>query len=826
MEVRIEGGQGTGLDIEAELEAFDGFAIVHTATTARIGDVVATLVEGDVPIWEGPLRLVPSPERMDEVRRARSIATADFRSARRLLRELQDNEDPLRRFAGYLVEGRMLWSSSATSATSAEAVWRAGSKDDLLRSQLPRAAVSLSGSALFLMLEAGALDEAELLLERELPWWRDVGGRTARLFPRFMRARLAVHRGEVAAAFREIRALVDASDREGALRFGITALNLLSRQQLAFGRYHDALRTNRRLLSKPLRLRHHALAEFNTDWFVLWGREAGAFDMTDEALAQRFRAHLARFEQAGVAADRATARAALAYVSLARDDVGAAVEWMARVPLHESENLGQDRWFIRLVAAEVDLRRGEIDAAEAALEQIRADLEKEVRNRSAHQVWAARLLAEVSLARGDDARAAKQLERAWSESLEAARNLGLIGAANHYLQGQRDLPILLAQARLRSGDRLGAAAVIEQALYEGRAQVLALGAVEDRPGLWAPVEAARVSLREAQAEDCAPRSPAARRICETKRAHAEDDYRAAQMALFEGLEVPARGDVRGDLAALQAELSSKSGVLIGLRSKRRGIAALLTKSAVHVATSTRALAGLAGPLSRLESVAVAGDFDLVSAVDPKDAEGRPWGARLAVRRGPSAVWTARARPKGASQPPAVFADPRGDLTAARAGTATLAARWQVRPKLGAEATRAALLSALDGRRSLVLLSSHAEELELDRSSGRLLLSDGALDMQDILTRNLSAGLVVLNGCQSGGSARGYGVGLAEALLLEGSGAVLATVAPVGDAESTRFLGRFFAAGGREDPRSAYRAAVAASVKAGDDVWRRYRLWAR
>ena len=124
------------------------------------------------------------------------------------------------------------------------------------------------------------------------------------------------------------------------------------------------------------------------------------------------------------------------------------------------------------------------------------------------------------------------------------------------------------------------------------------------------------------------------------------------------------------------------------------------------------------------------------------------------------------------------------------------------------------------------IEGHAEALELDRSSTRILLHDGAIDLQDVLTHHLAAGLVVLNACSGGGDTRGYGVGLGDALLLEGAGAVLTTVEPVADAESTRFLGRFFEGGPDVDPGEAFRDAVRASVDAKDDVWRRYRLWAR
>ncbi len=177
-----------------------------------------------------------------------------------------------------------------------------------------------------------------------------------------------------------------------------------------------------------------------------------------------------------------------------------------------------------------------------------------------------------------------------------------------------------------------------------------------------------------------------------------------------------------------------------------------------------------------------------------------------------------------SGPALLVADPSYNLPK----TAKRIKHWQERFGVTAlkneSATRAAVLNGLKERPALFFFSGHGEHDDLDQTSTRIILNESHIDLQDVLADRLAARLVVLNGCSTGASEAGYGAGLPEAFIHQGTEAVLGTTRTLKDGEAESFLDRFFDASATQAPALAMRAAVEASIEAKDDSWKNLRLW--
>ena len=205
--------------------------------------------------------------------------------------------------------------------------------------------------------------------------------------------------------------------------------------------------------------------------------------------------------------------------------------------------------------------------------------------------------------------------------------------------------------------------------------------------------------------------------------------------------------------------------------------------------------------------------------------GTPLAARVNLTYIPFAAWLARPRP-ASDGPPLVVADPGVDLPHARKEGAWVATRLGVGETIGDEATVAHVLEHLDGRR-VFHFAGHGRLNPDAPWDAHLVLAYGQrLDVAAILARRARLGLVVLDGCETGRPHRAPvdGLGLAEAFLLAGASTVLATTAPVGDADAARFMRSFYEFGGVADPAGAFRALVERALSEGDDAWRAFRLF--
>jgi len=178
-------------------------------------------------------------------------------------------------------------------------------------------------------------------------------------------------------------------------------------------------------------------------------------------------------------------------------------------------------------------------------------------------------------------------------------------------------------------------------------------------------------------------------------------------------------------------------------------------------------------------------------------------------------------------PPLVVADARRDLShAAAEGTAVAGALPGARLLSGDGADRDTVLAALADARLFHFAGHGVLHPERPWDAHLRLAGDDILTLSDVLTHPLGARVVVLSGCETGVDAVLLDesvVGLPEAFLAAGAGAVLATDRPVDDRATRRFIDRFYAAGGADDPASALRRSALAGKDAGDPAWHAFRL---
>jgi tetratricopeptide (TPR) repeat protein len=161
-------------------------------------------------------------------------------------------------------------------------------------------------------------------------------------------------------------------------------------------------------------------------------------------------------------------------------------------------------------------------------------------------------------------------------------------------------------------------------------------------------------------------------------------------------------------------------------------------------------------------------------------------------------------------PPVVLADPRGNLPAAAAEGREIAALLGTVPRLGPQATAAALAAA--ARAPVLHVAGHA-----GWSAGGpwLEMADGQVVPAAILTARVHPRLVVLASCASAFPAgRGLWGSPGAAFLAAGSGAVLAALGSVEDRTARELVLRFYRQGGAADPARGLARAQREMLAAG------------
>jgi CHAT domain-containing protein len=180
------------------------------------------------------------------------------------------------------------------------------------------------------------------------------------------------------------------------------------------------------------------------------------------------------------------------------------------------------------------------------------------------------------------------------------------------------------------------------------------------------------------------------------------------------------------------------------------------------------------------------------------------GARLVTRHeiafAPSATGLAGLAAAAATPGTAavVLSDARNNLRHARGDTASIVAATHATPRIGREATIAALRAAGDA--SLLHIAGHSG---LDAEGGYLVLADGQVAAAAILEWRIRPRLVVLPTCASAAStSRDMWGSLAVGFLAAGSRDVVATLFSVEDRTAAEFTALFYRHGGARDPIAA------------------------
>jgi len=183
----------------------------------------------------------------------------------------------------------------------------------------------------------------------------------------------------------------------------------------------------------------------------------------------------------------------------------------------------------------------------------------------------------------------------------------------------------------------------------------------------------------------------------------------------------------------------------------------------------------------------------------------------------------------------VIADPTEDLPGARASTnsvvSALEARGlQVKTLVGQAATHEAVRDALEDPSVRFLhYAGHASFDGPDGLEASLRLARrGRFSVADIMALQHVPAVVVLAGCDTAriatGEAVGHGLGLAQAFVLKGSRAAVASPRPLGDTFAQEATKRLYAEPIEREPSVAFRAAVRALRQAAPEgEWASLRL---
>jgi CHAT domain-containing protein len=175
----------------------------------------------------------------------------------------------------------------------------------------------------------------------------------------------------------------------------------------------------------------------------------------------------------------------------------------------------------------------------------------------------------------------------------------------------------------------------------------------------------------------------------------------------------------------------------------------------------------------------------------------------------------------AGGPPVFIGDAAGDLPHAASEVRALATAHHVPPRLGAAATRAAVLASRDA--AWLHIAVHGD---VGTEGGALSLRDGPFTAASVLRQQLAPAVVVLAGCST---ATGADIerwsGFPSAFLAAGSRFVIATTRSVVDDSAAAVMQVFYAQSAALDPIARLAAAqrlVAARVPA--TVWASFAAW--
>lgn len=654
---------------------------------------------------------------------------------------------------------------------------------------------------------------------------------------------LALHVGNLRAAERHLeRSLETSKLLLRPARWARASADQLVNLYLAEGRYTDAIA----LLSAPPGEEDGVceLARWHGNvGYALWraerageqvgARSLGGVEPAAEAQLQRALG-LARIGcEAAPDGLLSTLYLNLALVAVSAGEAEAAGAYADLAELHGARAVGVGAAQLA-TRVELELVRGEVALATGGLEAARAAFDA-VASLSAETGWiAARLQALHGLARTDEragevAAALQRYAEAERLALSQVHLVPITAGRDAFLAHREAATRSWVELLLREG-RAGEALTVMRTL---RAQFLdSLGAVRRLEALSPAAQArwdeavARYHRQRAEREQVAAgawRAVGAQRAVVVDRARALDAQ--TWELLDEGyptaarLSAARRAPEPGE--AIVAWMPLHGGSWVGWVLTVEGVRVVRTERAEPAELLAAALPLLGGaqrvtllPYGPLRHV----DLHLVPLPGGALLERLPvsWALDLAEQR---AVL-------GPVRSALVVDDPGGDLPWARAEGAavrdSLAGRVsQVGQLHGRAAGRSELLAAL-GVVDLLHFAGHASFGGAVGDGALLLAEEARLTVPDVLTASRVPARVVLSGCETGRSAASAveNLGMAQAFVAAGAGAVVATVRKVDDALAAQVTEALYAAGfDHAAPERAFREALLA-VKArepGADV---------
>ncbi|MCB9553764.1 MAG: CHAT domain-containing protein [Myxococcales bacterium] len=506
-----------------------------------------------------------------------------------------------------------------------------------------------------------------------------------------------------------------------------------------------------------------------------------------------------------------------------------------------------------LVLGELHLRRGRLADAAAVFADAARRADEASSGLPTDSTWRARYgLGRVAAARGDTAAALAAYRDALAALDAVGAQTGVWQARARFFADRRPLVDDTATLLLAVGDPAGAFAVLDAA--HGRA----LRALEARTRLDRLPPATRAAWEQHQSRYAAARAAfdagadgdelldeAGRAAWKAER----ERLRAEMVAAFEAAdallarEAPRLAPDAITAADVRAALPAGSALVMYATIGDVIHAFWLAADAIDDADATAAIDGIthaivieadllapfAGRLAALTHLyVVPGDVPAARELAQRPLDGIPLGARLSLSDLPFAGLLARRAPPRPG-PLLVVADPRLDLPHAgprRRDPRRIRAR-RPRPLLAGDAAdRDAVRAALATAGALHYAGHGVARADTPWQAHLALAHGTTLTVADILTGAVPGGVVVLSGCRTGvqgALSRREAIGLADAFVAAGAGAVLATRRNVPDEAAARFIARFFAEGGLDRPGPALRATASAYVADGDELWTAFRL---
>jgi tetratricopeptide (TPR) repeat protein len=807
---------------------------------------------GTVRVVEVPVVVVEPPEEMAVLTRARALIEE--------AKSVDDGLDEVER----LIESAAPWARLWLHRVQARLLAKAGRSGEAARVSVEAAKLagdlgvlsevaSQLGSASYYHSWAGNVEEALVRAQQSVEFaQRTETGE--HLFAAHYNLGLALHRaGDLLGAAREYRAALDVWPKEASDSRMVAAVIELAAVESALGRHDQSLgrlgsipAATRARLSEPWEAKLQTYVAHTKLGAHLAGHQRFPLDellASFEALPATWRRLDDRGNEQLETFNLISAHSLLGRYEAAARLLEAYDERFGARPFFHSDQLRQLR-------GEIALGRGRLDEAQrrfsAALEAARA----EATLGASEWTWRAEYgLARVAARRGDAKAADAAYRAALADRRRAAALTSVQEGRDTFLADRFDV-VRDAAAFFLGRDDVKSAVEVWDAERSG--YLASLDALSRRTRL---SDDARAELLDEIATFRAARDAyeASRREVRELKGKARRDAVLARRAQREDLErrfeaIYALLDRRGADAAealpglekVQARLGPDEALLFELPGPRWADAdtsstAWIDGDRVRLVPRESLVPELVANGGRekrpLRHVyLVARPRAPLAALPGQLAGDAPLAAQISFSTLPYAAWLERA-PTTTASGAVVVADPEGDLPNARRETGLVERFVEAATALtGEQARRAALLGALASPRRLFHFAGHGVLAPVSPWDSHLRLADDeTLNLEDVLLNRPEADLVILNGCETGARAGPvdlFAFGLAEAFLIVGADAVVATTRRVRDTEASAIIEAFYERGGLERPAAALAAATTWAQTRGFNAWDAFRLIGR